>query len=84
MEGYLEKNKETREIEAKERQEINKFYESKEVQKLMETYDTQISQMYKYYTLQGNIQLAGDIEKRMNVIEFNNWVKFGYNTNIVY
>ena len=48
----------------------------------MQIYDEQLLQMYKYYTLQGNVSIGGNLEKRMNVIEFNTWVKFGNNTNI--
>jgi hypothetical protein len=82
MEGFLSKNKDTRMLELKERKEIHNFYKSIEVQELMQLYDEQILNMYKYYTLQGDVSIGGDLEKRMNVIEFNNWVKFGNNTNI--
>ena len=80
MEGFL-KNKDVKEVHAREREEIERFYKE-DTKDLMEMYDTQLMGMYKYYTLQGNIPLEGNIEKRMNAIEFNNWVKFGYNTNI--
>lgn len=82
MEGYLKKNKDTRKLELNERKEIQKFYRSQEVQDLMQLYDEQLMLIYKYYTLQGNISIGGDLEKKMSVIEFNNWVKFGYFTNI--
>lgn len=82
MEGYLLKNKDTRKLELRERKEIQKFYNSKPVQDLMQLYDEQLLQLYKYYTLQGNMSIGGNLEKRMNVIEFNNWVKLGFNTNM--
>ena len=55
MEGYLNKNKDTRMLELKERKEIHKFYNSLEVQELMQLYDEQLLNMYKYYTLQGDV-----------------------------
>lgn len=82
MEEYLNKNKENRKLEFREKLEIDRFYSTEEIQALMTLYDAQLQQMYKYYTLQGDIQLDGNVGKRMTVIEFNNWVKLGYNTNI--
>ena len=82
MEGYLGRNKESKKIEMKEREEIDQFWNSEQMKELVKVYESQLNQMYKYYTLQGNIPLQGNVEKRMNVIEFNNWVKMGYNTNI--
>ncbi|CAI2384566.1 unnamed protein product [Moneuplotes crassus] len=82
MEGFLSKNKDTRKLEVKERKEIQRFYNSEEVQSLMNLYDQQLLQMYKYYTLQGDMSIGGNLEKRMNVIEFSDWVRFGTRTNI--
>ena len=32
--------------------------------------------------MQGDVSIGGDLDNSMNMIEFNNWVKFGYNTNV--
>jgi hypothetical protein len=82
MEGFLQKNKETRNIDVKERKEIDDFYNTQLVTDLIDLYSEPLMHLYKYYTLQGNISLGGNLEKRMNVIEFTNWVKFGTCTNI--
>jgi hypothetical protein len=82
MEGFLHKNKETRNIDVKERKEIDDFYNTQLVSDLIDMYSEPLMHLYKYYTLQGNISLGGNLEKRMNVIEFTNWVKFGTCTNI--
>lgn len=82
MVDFLSKNKDFRKLEEKERQEIHNFYMTDEVQELMTTYESCLTHMYKYYTLQGKVTIGGNLEKMMNVIEFNNWVKLGYNTNI--
>jgi hypothetical protein len=69
-------------LELKERKEIKEFYKLPEVSELFEEYEEQVNYLYKYYTLQGDVKIGGDLDLRMNVIEFNNWNKFGHNTNI--
>ena len=82
MQGFLDKNKHSRNLEIKERKEIDLFYRTKSMQDLMEKYSEQLFHLYKYYTLQGDVSIGGDLEKKMNMIQFNTWVKLGYNTNV--
>lgn len=84
MSKYIKDTKEDREIEKKERKDIQDFVQRADVQAVFDKYQKQLYLMYKFYAAQDSKKdvTSFDIDFLHNVLSFQEMVRFGYQQNI--
>jgi hypothetical protein len=80
MNDFIKETKPDREQEKKERQDIDDFMTTPEVQRILENYHKQLTVMYKFYASQDqkNDYASFDLEYLHSVLSFKELVRFGY------
>ena len=84
MNEFIKESKPDREQEKKERNDINNFVKTPDVQRVLENYHKQLAVMYKFYASQDskNDTASFDLEYLHSVLSFKELIRFGYQQNI--
>lgn len=83
MEKYFEENKENLKKDKEEKQAINKFMKNKQVAAVFNNYDSQLKYFFDYYAKSDHHDLTRDIEKQFETVNYKEFIKFGYESNII-
>jgi len=83
MEKYFEENKDNLRQDKEEKIAINKFMKTKPVQKVFDGYNAQLRYFFDYYCKIEHTELTRDIEKEFEVMTYKEFVRFGYESNII-
>jgi len=81
MVNYLKDHKEDREIEIKQLEELNDFYET--YLYIFDENDNDIGKVFRHYSKQNAKTIDGKLENNVNSIDKEEFVKFGKNSKIV-
>ena len=82
MESYIKINKDALKVDSKEREQINEFYQSAEVQEVFTKFDKTLEYMFKFYASQDKKSINFNLGNNLQNVNFNEFVKFGYQTLI--
>ena len=82
MENYLKSNKDHFKLEQKEREEIEAFFNLQEVQTVYAKFDKALEYMFKFYASQDKKEISFQLGNALQRVNFNEFIKFGYQTYI--
>jgi hypothetical protein len=83
MEKYFEENKENLKKDKEEKAAINKFMKAKQVNKVFNVYEAQLKYLFDYYAKSEHHELTRDFEKTYENINYREFIKFGYESNVI-
>lgn len=82
MEKFFEENKENLKKDKEEKAAINKFMKAKQVTKVFNAYDAQLKYMFDFYCKSDHHDLS-TIEKAYENMNYREFIKFGYESNVI-
>ena len=83
MENFIREHQQDRHKEEEERRGINDFIHQHDVESTFGLYDKSLHYMYKFYASQDKKTVDFNLEANMNVMNMREFVRFGYQQNIV-
>jgi hypothetical protein len=85
MSKYIKETKPDRDQEKQERKDVQEFLSRPDVDAVFKAYEKPLSILYKFYASQDqkNDQAAFDLEYLHSVLSFKEFVRFGYQQNVV-
>lgn len=83
MEKYFEENKENLKKDKEEKEAINKFMQNKQVVQVFDAYEAQLRYFFDFYALSDHHELTRDMEKEYENLNYKEFIKFGYESNII-
>ena len=91
MENYIKRSKPDREVEKKERQDVQAFLDSEPVAALFDEYKKPLNQMYKFYASQDDkkdIMTMGTgatytLDYLHSMMDLTEFVRFGYHQRVI-
>ena len=83
MEKHFEDNKENLKRDKEEKVALNKFMKGKSVISTFDTYETQLRYFYDYYCKSEHHEITRDIDRDFSTLNYKEFIKFGYEANIV-
>lgn len=83
MQKYFEDTKESRGIEKKVREEVGEFHQKADVQDVFNKYNKNLHHLFKFYAAQDKKSIGPELDVMYDTINYREWVKFGYQTDII-
>ena len=81
---YIKTSKPDREVEKKERQDVQEFLDSEPIASLFDDYKKPLGQMYKFYAAQDDKKeaVAYSIDYLHAMLDLTEFIRFGYHQKI--
>ena len=83
MEDFIKESVHDRDKEKEDRKAIHEFIKQPDVNRVFSTYDRSLYHMFKFYSSQEKKDVGFSLEQSMNSLNFREFVRFGFQQNIV-
>jgi hypothetical protein len=83
MEKHFEENKDNLKKDKEEKEAISKFMKNKQVTAVFDAYEAQLRYFYDYYCKCEHHELTRDIDKDYETINYKEFIRFAYESNII-
>ncbi len=81
--GYFEENKEKVQLDKKETKKVRKFLKKGDVKEVFKEYDDVLHYFFQFYCKSEHHGIGQDYETQIQTMDFREFIRFGYQTNIV-